>query len=170
MSGRLPLKIDPIRLAEEGIRLSGSLELSKMTRLAPSLVEPLGQVEVELEFDRDGSLKLLHGRVHGVLRLQCQRCMEELELPLDEELNLGLILAEGEADRLPAGYEPLLVTSQEIELAEIVEDELLLSLPLFPMHEEGQCQPARPPEPEEAPPAEEKPNPFGVLAKLKDKL
>jgi uncharacterized protein len=46
---------------------------------------PVGPVTGELIVENAGSLLLIHGRLHAVLRLSCVRCLTEAELPLDIE-------------------------------------------------------------------------------------
>ena len=74
------------------------------------------------------------------------------------------------AEELSPEYEPLFVEDEPLHLADIVEDELILALPAVAMHPESECTGAQHPSrdgEEESQPAEAKPNPFAVLAKLK---
>ncbi len=66
--------------------------------------------------------------------MQCQNCLDAVEVQINAEIKLGLISALEQLDRLPAGYEPLLIEAEKMLLKEIVEDELLLNLPPFPKH------------------------------------
>lgn len=136
---RLPVHIDPVRFAETGRELTGRLALNEMERLSSLLMERGGEAEVALSFgvDHEG-IRYMRGHITAELVVQCQRCLGPLPLKLSTELLLGIV-REGETRELPAYYEPLPVGSEPIFLRDIVEDELMLSLPIVPKHAEGQC-------------------------------
>jgi uncharacterized protein len=79
--------------------------------------------------------------IHGVLRLQCQRCLGALEHPL-EILNKLLLVTAGEsaAGVLDEEDSEWVEASGNLDVASLVEDEILLSLPYAPRHEEGSCR------------------------------
>lgn len=127
-----------------------------------------GAASVELSFGRDEEgLYGINGHVSACVELTCQRCLGPLRQTLDADVALGVITAEEQAINLPERYEPLLVQEERISLAELVEDELLLTLPVIPRHEEETCEAAPAPELEPAPEEHQQPNPFAVLAQLK---
>lgn len=164
MLEQLPVIIEPLRLAEVGRQLHGRLPLAEFRRLAPALHEVRGEVEVDLEFGKDElHMACLRGHLHTRLQLICQRCLQPMALPVDAEFALGLVTTDEAADQLPADYEPLMV-SGPMELAEIIEDELILAVPLVPMHPVGEC-PAQ--SGQEGRLEDKAPHPFAVLARLK---
>lgn len=173
MSTRLPEFVDPWRAADLGKQFSGRAALAKLPRLMEAVLAPEGEVELDLTFDRDAQKRAcIQGIVRATLTLECQRCLGPMSFPVEAELHLALVESAAEAERLPEVYDPLLIEEPRIRLLDIVEDELLLSIPLIPKHEAGACSAkyvASPPqqgEPEETP---NKENPFAVLAELKDK-
>ena len=140
MSKRLPVHIDPLQLAGKGELLSGELEIAGMRRLAPSLHATEGAVEVTLEFGMDPErIPYLRGHIRGNLILTCQRCMQAMDFPVDHDMTLGLVNSQAGADALPDHYEPLLVGVGPMTVSDIIEDELLMCLPLAPKHPESQC-------------------------------
>jgi uncharacterized protein len=146
MPRRLPEHLDPLRRAEQAAVLRGWVALRRMGRLARSLCGAEGRVDVELHFDRDAQrIPFVQGRVQARLMMICQRCLEPMEVRIERDLLLALVRSEAEAERLPAKYEPLLVTSTSIAVAEIIEDELLLALPIVPRHAAGEPCCARTP-------------------------
>jgi uncharacterized protein len=166
MLSRLPERIEPLVLAESGREFSGSLELAGLARLAPLLASQQGTLAVTLLLDRDEvGMRYLAGRVSGRLELACQRCLAPMEFALDSGFRLGLVRSEEEAQDLPAGYEPLLVAAEPMPLAEIVEDEVLLALPVVALHREPHPCAAQQQEP--LPEGVQRENPFAVLAQLK---
>lgn len=163
MIERLPLVIDPLRLAEAGSRFQGQLELARLQRLAPALQQAQGKVEVEIEFGRDDlHIAYLSGRLQTRLALVCQRCLQPVAWPVDASFALGLVTTDQAAEQLPENYEPLMV-SGDMALADIIEDELILAVPLVPMHARAECQ-ARDPG---AGRQEKDSHPFAALARLK---
>jgi DUF177 domain-containing protein len=170
--GYLPATIDPIQLAERGARLTGTLPLKGMSRLTQNCLDDAGEVLVDLAFERGEGEKvlLMHGTLRVTLHVTCQRCLEEMDLAL--EASPWFILARSEKGRDDLGDEPdILVADKPLSLSGLVEDELLLALPMVPVHELDQC-PARAyvtavadagsPQDEE-----DRKSPFSVLSRLK---
>lgn len=111
-----------------------------------------------------GSGPALIGEANCIVTVRCQRCLEPFELTLQASLRLGVVRDEAAGQRLPDDMEPLLCAQgQEVAVAELIEDELLLALPDYPRHADGQCQPATVP----AQPAAKR-QPFAALATLKN--
>ena len=160
--------IDPIQLADKGARLTGELPLKGMRRLVEACWDEQGLVSVDLHFARETSddLRVMRGRITAQVRFTCQRCMGELAVELLTEPRL-LLLRPGEREDLIED-DDVLIIEQSITLGQLVEDELLLEVPMVPMHPVAQC-PAQPLITE--PQAEKKEaagtNPFAVLEQLK---
>lgn len=169
MSGRLPQTVQPLRLAETGAVLHGSLGLGGMTRLATYLHDTDGKVDVDLGFDIDeAGTRYVRGHLRAVLHLVCQRCLQSFDHPMDVGVSLGFARSEGSASGLPERYEPLVLEDDSVDLAQLVEDELILALPIVPAHEPQDCPAdavaARPAAQEEA--EDGKRRPFEGLADL----
>ena len=140
MTDRLPATIDPFRLARAGQALSGRLTIAPMRRLADSVYDRDGVVKVELFFGYDESDRAtVRGNIEGTLELVCQRCLMGLPYHCDIEVNLALVTSEWAAQPLESGYELLVVAQTPLSLSELIEDELILALPVVPTHDRGQC-------------------------------
>ena len=166
----LPERLDLLRDAAQGRAFRGKVPLSRMERLVEASVSAEGDAEVELTLDRDEAGRLfMRGWARASVAMTCQRCLESVDIPLAAEFNLGLVRGEQEAERLPESYEPLRVGRDPIDVAPLIEDELLLALPVVARHEA--CSMGYTPEPVEEEPGEEleapKENPFAALAALK---
>ena len=161
----LPERVEPLGLADVGRSFRGKLPVRCFERLAPLLHSNEGDLAVRLEFRLDERrIRTVKGTVEGELNLVCQRCLNQLRFPVDLKFSLGVVSSEAEIDRLPDGYEPLLVSGESIPTRALVEDEVLLAIPAIPVHEDGMggCETGyRNPE------IPEKENPFAVLKKLK---
>lgn len=97
--------------------------------------------------------------------MTCQRCLQPVEVPVHVERALRFVRGDDEAARLDAETDDdVLPLEGSIDVAELVEDELLLALPLVPRHDT--CpQPLAPPPGELEEPAAE--SPFAALSVLK---
>lgn len=165
---RLPVQVDPYRLAEQGLEYDGVLPLRQMKRLSPLLSSIEGEAKVRLQFGVDDmGVHFLRGSIQASLELECQRCLQAMAWPVEAELALGFVSSTAEADQLPGGYEPYIVDTIPLALIDMIEDELLLALPQIPMHDIEQCPAQEYVEPEEQQDMAGQDNPFKVLADLK---
>jgi len=160
----LPERIEPVGLADAGRSFRGEVPVSELMRLRPALSSADGALRVELEFRRDERrIRILAGHIEGSVDLVCQRCLDVLRFPLDIEFRLGIVSGDDEVDCLPDGYEPLLVTGEPLPTFDVIEDEVLLAIPVIPLHEGvGSCDSGYVNKPRA-----EQENPFAVLEKLK---
>ncbi len=141
MSQRLPEFIEPLRLVEARRSLEGQLTLAGFPRLADSLKRTDGYVEVAMDFRRDGEgSPCIMGKVRAELVLVCQRCLGDMRLPLNLDLRLGLVPTDARAKQLPVDLDPLVVSESPMSLSDIIEDELVLALPIIPMHPPEMCE------------------------------
>jgi uncharacterized protein len=135
--------IDSLEFARAQQQLRGSVEVTALKRLADVLFDTSGTVEYEVRGARDERKRpQLVLTVSGGLHLQCQRCLGLLEHDLQLANTLLLV---------PKGTEPdedmddpdapdMIEASAELDVVALIEDEVLLSLPLAPRHPEGTCE------------------------------
>lgn len=136
----IPEHIDPFRFAEQGITIAGVVNVVDMRRLADLLWSTEGRVKVDFHFKLDAQrIPILTGSVQTSLVLQCQRCMEPFTYEIMSSFCLGIVRTLKEADSLPKAYEPALVLANVLALRELVEDEIILNLPIIPKHAVGEC-------------------------------
>ena len=147
---------------------AGSLPVAGLDRLREALADTAGSVTYTLDFGRD---YLLEGYVdvhaEAALTLTCQRTLEPFVLPVSVDTRLGLIRDEQQEAALPPDCEPLLVNADgQLKLADVIEDELLLALPLVPINPDSRLPDTLTPTAPGAE-AEVEDNPFAVLRELK---
>jgi len=166
MTKDLPIFVDPIALAEKSVVLQGFIPLKSMSRLAESLSHNAGQAYIDWTFSLDDQQRLLiQGTVQAELSMECQRCLETLSLALNIAVALMTLHPhQTEAELLP-NFEVLNLDSVPLLLSALVEDELILALPLVAMHEK--CSPPLYAMSQESDFIEERHNPFQILSKLK---
>ncbi|MES2584859.1 MAG: YceD family protein [Pseudomonadota bacterium] len=101
----------------------------------------------------------------------CQRCLGPVDVPVSFEREFRFVASEAVAEvEDEESEEDVLVLSREFNLLELVEDELLMALPVVPKHDV--CPGAvklQVADPDFAEEEQEKPNPFAVLGQLKKK-
>ncbi len=163
MQGEIPETIDPHFMAERSRNFAGKMALQKLDRLAEALAENIGSVDYQLEFVKEGKTSVIKGRIQAILILECQVCLTIMELSVDTVLNLAVVSSVDEMAQLNECYEPLIVTEGKSVAKDIIEDELLLALPIIPRH--PRCRIERTPIKK----TEETQNPFAVLADFKFK-
>ena len=141
MSSDLQQVIEPIRFARAGRQLTGQFALNEMPRLSAQLYKDYGQVQFNIEFghDEENEVYFITGWIKAVLNILCQRCLEGLELQVNNPLKLGLVSNRNEAELLPSDYEPLMLVEDTVSLLDLIEDELLLALPIAALHDNKKC-------------------------------
>ena len=84
----------------------------------------------------------ISGHIGGKLDIRCQRCLGSMEWQVDIDFHLVVIESEDDFDQVAEPFDTLVADEHGICLKEVVEDEVLASLPLAPMHASGEtCEP-----------------------------
>lgn len=153
--------------------VEGRLPLSALARLRDSLVDAEGEVRFSLDFAQDAlRVPYVELKIDAELPLQCQRSLQRFLFPVSIVQRLGLLhsgTGSEEADEagLPEGYEPLLVPEDGmLRTAELVEDELILAVPVVPLMPGTEAMTGDWPA-EDA--EKERLHPFAALSALKNK-
>ncbi len=159
--------IDSLDFARNGRELRGEIPVAEMPRLQDMLAVPEGQVSFVLHglHDKDGNLAL-ELALEGSCQLRCQRCLQGLAYPIKTVARLRLVaetlpvehLVEDEDDEVDS-----IPADSHLDVVALVEDEILLGLPLAPKHEFGTCQAVV------GSVSSEEQSPFAVLRALKNK-
>jgi uncharacterized protein len=167
MSASLPPVLDAWRMVAARRRFEGSLPLSGMARLAGALADTDGECRFTLEFGRDAlDVPFVEIQAEAELPLVCQRTLERFLQPVSVSQRLGLVTDEAQEAALPEGMEPIQPgPGGELDPAGLIEDELILAVPVVPIDPRSvEVQAEWPAAVEE----EVRPNPFAALAALKD--
>lgn len=168
----LPERVDAYKLADQGPQnLEGVVPSARLPRLANVVLSQDAEFKAALSFSRDAEQRrLVEGDVSGSVVLECQRCLKPVSVALNGRFTMAVVYNDEMAKALPADIDPLMLLPDEpLEVAELVEDELLLCLPMHAMHDEGECQIQTEFGPDDAGVEQtpEKDNPFKVLESLK---
>ena len=112
------------------------MPLARMARLQPLLAdvaEKNGAARFTARFGFDRLGRVTIGlTVEASLPLVCQRSLEPYLEPIHRQSLLGVMSDLAEEAGMPENYEPVLVENHRLALQDLVEDELLLSLPQVP--------------------------------------
>ncbi|MCE1249548.1 MAG: YceD family protein [Comamonadaceae bacterium] len=173
-----PRHLDVKAFAQAGASLHGHESLLNYERLAQ---EAQGlHPDLLVDWQAQGALRTATGAQSQVwLQLQaqasfpmhCQRCMGPVDVPLQVERDFRFVADEATAEAQDdESEEDLLVLSRDFDLHALIEDELLMALPMVPMHDECPAPvPLSAGEAEFAQASSEKTNPFAALAQLQEK-
>ncbi len=131
-----PLDLD--RLCGAGAEVDFDIPLTALPRLA-SRAGIGGSVQGSVRFERPSGTAVADLSLRGRARLQCQRCMQAMELLLRSTVRVALLASAEEAGALPEEIEPMLAPDGRLSVADLVEEELLLALPIVALHEAGKC-------------------------------
>ena len=159
--------IDSLDFARNGRELYGEVAVADLPRLQDMLADSAGKISYLIRGFQDKSGKpMLEVAINGLCQLRCQRCLNSLAYPVNLVSHLMLVrenrpdevstrVEEDDVDSIPA--------DDHLDIAALLEEELLLSLPFAPKHPAGACQLA-------AKGLDQPGNSaFAVLAGLKDK-
>jgi uncharacterized protein len=178
-----PAQIEPFKWAEQGFKWSGQLPLSRFVRIAREAVgsidDQLINIDCKLSMDAYHRIVWLDGHAETNVSMQCQRCLEPVVMNFVSDFHLALVDDESLIERLDEDADFIVLGESEAtvkgtydapataDLLSLIEDELLLLMPLSPKHDS--CAHKHQPAVEELV-EEKRDNPFEVLAALKGKL
>ena len=166
MPKQLPETTNFLKQAERNATLEGVMPLVKLERLSDVLNDNSGELFAKLQFTSGTGYLGLHGGVEASLKLICQRCMQPMKHTVSGQFKFGLMTDEKFIDKVPSDAEPYLLEGDEQSVVEILEDELLLSIPISVTHQK-ECSDFLKQQNEERRVEKEKSNPFAVLKDLK---
>ena len=117
--------------------IEGVYPVSKLTRLSETLSSNEGFVTARLEFGQCVGFACLKGRVSATLSVECQRCLKPMQTEVTGRFKFALVNSEDEFELIPEELEPYLIEGEKQSIIELIEDELLLSLPMVTMHKKA---------------------------------
>ncbi|MEO6698453.1 MAG: YceD family protein, partial [Paraperlucidibaca sp.] len=139
----LPHLIEPGKWADRTAVLDLAVPLARFTRLLDGALSNEGEVSVHLAFARDARhLPVLAGRLETMLSLECQRCLQAVNVPLSAQVNVFMLHDDADVERLSEAEDFVLADDGELDFPALLEDELILALPLVASHED--CEAAVP--------------------------
>jgi uncharacterized protein len=122
-------------LADRDVALSGELTVGKLTRLVSLLHSDVGSVRATLRFRqrRDGWLAIALD-YQAAVQLVCQRCLEPYTHELVASVDVAVADREAMPETVPTGFEPFELEGGRLQPVQLLEDELIVAMPLVPKH------------------------------------
>ena len=140
MSKRLQVELNIARLSASGARIDGAIPLVHFKRFIEYVGrEQSGDLGATLEFGRSraAGIPLLDGRMETRVELECHRCGAAMVERVDAEFHYAFVSDESEMDEVDSRYEAVQLDASEVmRSVDLLEDELILQMPLSPRHRE----------------------------------
>jgi len=138
---KLPHSVDPVKSAIKRSEYRGVLSSKDLTRFTEIVVSSAEWVDAVVQFEKDAQgLTVFHGQLSTDAVLICQRCNGEFNLPLRAQFCFSPVQGRQDSETLPEAYDPVEVNDHgEVDLLQLLEDELILALPIVPLHAEEEC-------------------------------
>mgnify|MGYP000573662146 CR=1 FL=1 len=128
--------VDPYKLAKRQQSMQGSFPVASMQRATKLLASDQRELTYSLMFDIDeDNCCFIKGELRAVLTMRCQRCMQTFEQELNCNFKVSPVPNDEAAKGLSVVYEPVVVFDAKLDPAELIEDELILALPIVAMHD-----------------------------------
>lgn len=141
-----PRHLDVAAFARAGASLQGEFPLAGMKRLLhdalPAAAASAEPVDWSVQGERrpvagGDDLVLLHLQVRAAVQMSCQRCLQPVDVRLQVLTTLRFVRDEALAEKLDEDSEDdVLALSAALDLHALIEDELILDLPIVPRHEQ----------------------------------
>jgi uncharacterized protein len=135
--------VDVDRLADAGEVREFDVDLAEFPRLEDQLARGGARARGSLSVARERGVAVVEVAVQAAIPLRCQRCLGIVEVPVESTARVAVVKDLAAADALEADLEPFIAADGRLALRDLAEEQLLLSLPLVPRHEQdAQCDAA----------------------------
>ncbi|MET0535475.1 MAG: YceD family protein [Steroidobacter sp.] len=123
--------------ARAGSTIARHFSAADLPRLSEAGGREGSSVGANFQFTHFEGRPAVSGELHGAVVLTCQRCMQAVSVDVDD--GFQVLIVEEERNDEPGGYEPVIAKASRFDLRWLVEEQVLLALPLVPMHESQDC-------------------------------
>ena len=168
MSRDYPDWVDPWKAGQGERQFAGTASLAQLARVTDRLARDDGEVSFRVRFELNTEGRP-QARVEVAARpwQRCQRSLEPYQAEVSGESTVGLTADPDDAARMPGDREPYLMQSARVHLLDLVEEELLLALPLVPVNPDARLPASA--SAGETVRSDEEENPFAALDALRSK-
>ena len=140
LTGPLPERVNHRKMVSDRTLLQCSIALNRFSRLVQLLESNQGNVQTRLEFKKIEKQALIVGEASVEVSLICQACMKMLKYPMEIGFQQILVNSNLALSQLDQGQDGLIVEGELVELVDLIEDELIISLPMVSRHGEAECE------------------------------
>jgi uncharacterized protein len=142
--GALKLR-DVRKLADSRAAFEFEIPVTELPDMPPEFGAGDGQVQAQVRFGREQGFAVADVELRAQLQVICQRCMAPMQLTVASHSPVLVVETEREAEEAPAGWETFLAPEGRLSLAALVAEEVLLAIPIVPLHDAGSgCAAATP--------------------------
>lgn len=150
---------DVRKLADARATLDLEIPVAELPGLPGELMSGDGQVHAHVQFGREQGFMVAQVALRAQLELICQRCMGPMRLPIETSSPVLLVESEADAEAAPVEWETYLAAEGRLSVAALAAEELLLALPVVPLHADSDAcvaagKPAAAPDAQPAPRAQ----------------
>lgn len=129
--------VDAVVCARAGSTIARRFSAADLPRLSEAGGREGSSIEANFQFAHFEGRPAVSGELHGAAVLTCQRCLQAVSVAIDDSFQV-LIVEEERGDE-PGGYEPVVANALRFDLRWLAEEQVLLALPLVPLHENEDC-------------------------------
>lgn len=129
--------IDAEVCARAGSTIARHFSAADLPRLSEAGGHEGSSIEADFQFAYFDGRPAVSGDLHGAVMLTCQRCMQPVSIEIDDSFQV--LIVEAERGDEPGGYEPVVAKASRLDLRWLAEEQVLLALPLVPVHENTDC-------------------------------
>jgi DUF177 domain-containing protein len=137
MSGGAAKLRDVRKLADSRAVFELDFPLLQLPGLPAEFTSGAGSVQARLSFGREQGFAMTQVELTAQLAVTCQRCLSPLQLQVKTSSPVLIVESERQAEEAPAGWETFLAPEGRVDFAALVAEELLLALPIVPLHEQA---------------------------------
>ncbi|MGE0582794.1 MAG: DUF177 domain-containing protein [Steroidobacteraceae bacterium] len=131
--------LDAEQLADRRTDIDFSIPLRELPRIAPLLARDDGAAKGTVSFDRERALAVADLAVEAKVALTCQRCLRPMTWPIVSRARVAIVGDAAAADGVAPDLETVIAPGGQVSVGELVEEELLLGLPIVALHADGEA-------------------------------
>ena len=164
LSKGLPDQLKLFNFAKKEISLTGLYQISDFPRISEIASNKKDNIRADLSFYlKNSKTPCVDGIIELDIVLPCQRCLDDLSLALKVNFNLAFVRHDQQSEELNSHHEIYVIEEEELATHDLISDEILLSIPMVPMHDYDCTKESNEQEIVEG----KSENPFAILKKIK---
>jgi uncharacterized protein len=131
---------DVSKLAETRAEFDFDVPVAQLPGIPSDVAASGGSVHARVQFGREQGFAVADIALRGAVEAVCQRCMQPMTLPVGADSRVAVVESDAGADAIPPGWDTYLAPEGRLDMAALVAEELLLALPIVPLHDEDACK------------------------------
>ena len=138
MANQLPLRFDPVLFAKRSRYFAGSIAVGDLPGIIELAPHAQSDIHVTMSFSISSlQFPMVKGTIEGAVTQTCQRCLGRISTSINGRFELLLVTGEASEPVSRQGYEVFEYSGQFVSTAALIGDEVILSLPIVPRHEDA---------------------------------